>query len=717
MRFFRLTLLALNLFLLGFAALAQETVKWSTSVEYGTDGTAKVLFTADIAPGWHMYDTRPYEMGPNHTEFEYTGTQGLEIDGKVREVTKSVRKYDEIFDMEIGYFEGRAVFEQRVRLTADNAVLRGEVSWMVCNDDTCLPPDDHEFEVLLTRPALQNGTTDIPATNVATDPKNENGESAEAALTDEVDTEPELEAHTYGEIIIEDNGPAESVRAAKDPLGGSLWSVILAAMKWALLAIFTPCVFPMIPMTVSFFMKDGQSRAVGRFRATMYGIFIVAIYTIPIAAIILITRVVGGDTVTSDIFNWLSTHWLPNVLFFLIFMFFAASFFGAFELTLPSWMVTKTDSKSECGGVGGIFFMALTLVLVSFSCTVPIVGSALTEATSGGNWLRPIIAILTYSIIFALPFTFFAFFPSLLEKLPRSGGWLNSVKVVLGFVEVALGLKFLSIADQTYHWGLLDREIYLAIWIVVFSLMGFYLLGKIKFRHDSDLKYIGVGRLMLVIATFTFVVYMIPGLFGAPLKGLSGYLPPMHTQDFIAGGTAAPAQDKLDIDNDAPLYSDFLHLPHGLQGFFDLDEAQAYADKVGKPLFVDLTGHGCVNCREMEARVWSDPRVLELLRDEFVIVALYVDDKKTLPEERWVTTDKGRVLKGLGKINAYKALQLYGTNAQPIYIIQGRGGEILAGPRGYDLSIDGFISFLKGGIEKYRAGGSLPADAEKVVLW
>ena len=329
---------------------------------------------------------------------------------------------------------------------------------------------------------------------------------------------------------------------------------------------------------------------------------------------------------TADIFNWLATHWLPNIIFFLVFMVFAASFFGAFEITMPSWMVNKTDSKADTKGIGGIFFLALTLVLVSFSCTGPIVGSVLIKSTSGEFW-TPIITMLAFSVAFALPFTLFALFPSVLKKLPKSGGWLNSVKVVIGFIEVALGMKFLSVADQTYHWGLLDREVYLAVWIVVFALLGFYLLGKIKFAHDSDLPYVGVGRLTLAIIVFSFVVYMIPGMWGAPLKALSGYLPPLTTQDFVLGqhtaavptGTSASGSHALlTVEGKQPKYSDFLHLPHGLEGFFDLKEAEAYAAKVGKPLFIDFTGHGCVNCREMEARVWSDPQVLDILRNDYL---------------------------------------------------------------------------------------------------
>ena len=368
----------------------------------------------------------------------------------------------------------------------------------------------------------------------------------------------------------------------------------------------------------------------------------------------------------------------------------------------------KTDSKADSKGLAGIFFMALTLVLVSFSCTGPIVGSVLIKSTSGEFW-SPIVTMLAFSVAFALPFTVFAFFPSMLKKLPKSGGWLNSVKVVLGFIEVALGMKFLSVADQTYHWGLLDREIYLAVWIVTFSLLGLYLLGKIKFAHDSDMPYLGVGRLALAIVTFSFVVYLVPGMWGAPLKGLSGYLPPLHTQDFVIGQqdgsgpapTGGEARMLLTVDGQKPKHSDFLHLPHNLEGFFDLKEAEAYAAKVGKPLFIDFTGHGCVNCREMEARVWSDPQVLDILRNDYVIVALYSDDKKVLPESEWVTTDAGKVLKSLGKINSYYALKTFGVNAQPYYVLQGRGGKELVPPRGYDLDVQGFVDFLRSGVEAY----------------
>ena len=477
---------------------------------------------------------------------------------------------------------------------------------------------------------------------------------------------------------------------------GSLWALILEAILWGLAMLLTPCVFPMVPMTVSFFMKGSSTPAQGRFKAFMYGVFIVLLYTVPISLIILITRLVGGDAVTADIFNWLATHWLPNLIFFIVFMVFAASFFGAFEIVLPSSLVNKSDKNSEKGGLAGIFFMALTLVLVSFSCTGPIVGSVLIRSTSGEFW-APMVTMLAFSVAFALPFTLFALFPSLLKKIKgKSGSWLNSVKVVLGFIEVALGFKFLSVADQTYHWGILDREVYLAIWIVVFSLLGLYLLGKIKFPHDDpEEKPLGVFRLTLVIAVFSFVVYMVPGMWGAPLKALSGYLPPLETQDFVIGKYAAPVED-------APVRKYDLKMPLGLDGYFTLEEGLEASGRLGKPVFVDITGHGCVNCREMEQRVWSDPRVLQKLRDEFVLVALYTDDKTRLDKSDWVTLDNGTVLKDLGRVNSLLVRERFGVNAQPNYAILDSEGQLLLPVRGYNLDVNDFLAFLDAGIATFR---------------
>jgi thiol:disulfide interchange protein DsbD len=378
-------------------------------------------------------------------------------------------------------------------------------------------------------------------------------------------------------------------------------------------------------------------------------------------------------------------------------MAFAASFFGAFEIELPASLANKSDAQAERGGLAGVFFMALTLVLVSFSCTGPIVGSVLIKSTQGEFW-TPMVTMLAFSVAFALPFTLLALFPSLLKKF-KGADWIASVKIVLGFVELALGLKFLSVADQTYHWGILDREVYLALWIVIFSLLGLYLLGKIRFKNDAPERPMSVFRLTLVILVFSFVMYLIPGMWGAPLKALSGYLPPLETQDFVLGGSPAPAAEGTATPaptGRSPLAERFgLQLPHGLQGYFSLEEGMAAAQAEGKPIFLDITGHGCVNCREMESRVWSDPQVLDLLRNRFVVVALYTDDKSKLEKDEWVTTPAGKVLKDFGRVNAFIARERFGVAAQPNYILLSPDGTPLTKPRGYNLSIDGFLEFLR----------------------
>lgn len=637
----------------------EQHAHWRTDVEELGKNLYRVSVTAIIDSTWHIYDTLRTELGPNATIVDFTIADNKRAvkEGDMQISPEPFRYYDDIYMMEIGYFEDSVTFSQDIRLKKKNAQVNIYVEWMACDDNNCLPLADQTLSI-----SLPDGVSVSPA------------------------------------------GDDEETGRSK-----SLWGLILEAIIWGFVALLTPCVFPMVPMTVSYFLKGEGGPARGRIRAAMYGLFIVMLYTLPIAAIILITRIVGGDAVTADIFNWLSTHWLPNIIFFIVFMIFAASFFGAFEITMPSKLVNKSDSKADTKGLGGIFFLALTLVLVSFSCTGPIVGSVLIKSTQGEFW-EPIITMLAFSVAFALPFTLFALFPSVLKKLPKSGGWLNSVKVVIAFVEVALGFKFLSVADQTYHWGLLDREVYLAIWIVVFTLLGLYLLGKIRFAHDDEVKHIGVGRLTLVIVVFSFVVYMIPGMWGAPLKALSGYLPPLTTQDFIlgdeapvivTGSTAGSAATQTSTEGKAPKYSDFLHLPHNLQGFFELEEARAYAESVGKPLFIDFTGHGCVNCREMENRVWSDPKVLEILRNDYVLVALYCDDKKEADESDWITAGD-RTLKDIGKINSYIAYTYYGVNAQPCYVLEGRNGELLADPRSYNLDINEFVAFLKQGLENYK---------------
>ena len=627
--------------LLSLAAFAQgQLVTWSSHVEVGEGNKTTIVFTGKIAEGYHTY-TLTDEFSA--TEFQDLAIEGGEFVGEPYELSTPVEETDEFGDPARHYYN-EIVIAQDVKVTAGKAVVTGTIFTNACTGGAC-KAEYYDFEVTAA------------------------GAKQKTAFP---------------------------------------WGLILQAILWGFAMLLTPCVFPMVPMTVSFFLKGSESVAQGRFKAGMYGLFIVLLYTLPIALLIVITRIIGGESVTADIFNWIATHWLPNILFFIIFMVFAASFFGAFEITLPQSLVNKSDKGSDKKGLAGVFFMALTLVLVSFSCTGPIVGNVLIQATSSnGAWWIPIITMLAFSVAFALPFTLLAFFPSLLKDLKKSGGgWLNTVKVVMGFIEVALGFKFLSMADQTYHWGLLDREIYLAIWIVVFTLLGFYLLGKLKFAHDDDVPHISVTRLSLAIVVFSFVVYMVPGMWGAPLSGLSGYLPPISTQDYVLAPGATShvvTTDEAPVQAEGKKY-DFLHLPHNLEGYFDLEQGLEAAKEAGKPVFVDVTGHACVNCREMEQRVWSDPAALDILRNEYVIVALYVDDKHKLPEEDWVTdAQTGKVYKDLGRVNSYIARERFNVNAQPNYVLLSPDGEILVPTHSYDLSVENFIKFLKSGIDAYKA--------------
>ena len=650
-----------------------DPVQWSFSTESLGNNEYNVIFKADIEAGWHVYSQYIADGGPIPTAFYFAEATDYVREGIVEE-SPSITLMDPVFNMELRYFEKEAIFTQKVRVLGKEPVtVKGELEFMVCNDGMCLPPTAVEFDINLNN---------------------------------------------------------DTVADAGEKSGDSLLSMILQAILWGLAALLTPCVFPMIPMTVSFFLHGSENKAAGRFKAIMYFIFIVLLYTLPIAIIIMVTWIFGGDSVTGDIFNWLSTHWIPNIIFFLVFMIFAASFFGAFEIVLPSSLVNKSDANSEKKGLAGVFFMALTLVLVSFACTGPIVGTVLIKSTSGEFW-TPILTMFCYACTFALPFALFALFPSMLKNLPKSGGWLNTVKVILGFIEVALGFKFLSVADQTYHWHLLDREVYLGIWIVCFAMLGFYLLGKIRFKNDDPVESIGVGRLILSIIVFTFVVYMVPGMWGAPLKALSGYLPPQQTLDFdlkrinqenadkvieyiqqnvkaVPAGQAEQQQAKPTAALcESPRFADIFHLPHGLKGYFDYEQALACAKAQNKPLYVDFTGHGCVNCREMEANVWSDPRVLKMLREDFIIVALYVDDKTKLPEEEWVMGGDGKMKKTIGRKYADFQITKFGTNAQPYYCLMGHNGELLHEPRAYNLDKDGFVQFLKEGLDNFKNGVSV----------
>ncbi len=642
--------------LLCAAAFAQgQLVTWTSQVEKADGDVYKVIFTGKIAEGYHTY-TLTDEFSA--TEIMDAAVEGGELAGAPYELSTPTEETDEFGDPAKHYYN-EIIIAQDIKAVSGNAVYKGTIFTNACTGGAC-KAEYYDFEV-----------------NIG------DNDAAVAAAPETVE-------------------PAEETAAEEDSeRKGSIWGLILEAILWGFAMLLTPCVFPMVPMTVSFFMKGSENVAAGRFKAAMYGLFIVLLYTVPISVIIMLTRIIGGDAVTADIFNWLSTHWLPNIIFFIVFMVFAASFFGAFEITFPESIVNKSDRNSDKKGLAGVFFMALTLVLVSFSCTGPIVGSVLIKSTQGEFW-EPMVTMLAFSLAFALPFTVLAFFPSLLKKFKKSGGsWLNSVKVVLGFVEVALGLKFLSVADQTYHWGILDREVYLAIWIVVFTLLGLYLLGKIRFAHDEPLEYLKVPRLALAIGVFSFVVYLIPGMWGAPLKALSGYMPPITTQDFVIGQNSGTSHS---VDAAPVTDSEYgLHLPLGLQGYFSLEDGLEAAKKAGKPVFVDVTGHGCVNCREMESRVWSDPTVLGMLKNDFVVVALYTDDKQKLDKEDYVTdAETGKVYKDLGRANSYLARTKWNVNAQPNYVLLSPDGEMLVPVRGYDLSIDGFVEFLQSGLDAYQ---------------
>ncbi len=670
----------MGLFLPVFSSNAQilEPVKWSFSTNQLSDKEYELVFKAKIDPKWHLY-SQDIPMAPPATTFQFEKSDAYELIGKVTEdSTKVIEEFDENFDMILKFYANEAVFKQKVKLLKEGAEVKGFLNYMCCDDKQCLPPQDVDFDFKLGKIAAQN------------------------------EAKPAVDKADSGEITNAD----EDITGSKKGLLG----FFIISFLGGLAAILTPCVFPMIPMTVSFFMKEGEDKGKGKLQALVYSLSIILIYTF-IGSIL---AVIAGPNIA----NWLSTHWIPNVFFFLIFMIFAASFFGMFEITLPHWLVNKTDQKADsAGGLFGPVFMALTLVLVSFSCTGPIVGSILV-ASAGGEVLKPIIGMFGFSLAFALPFGLFAFFPSLLKGLPRSGGWLNSVKVVLGFLELALGLKFLSIADQTYHWGILDREVYLALWIVIFFLLGMYLLGKIKFAHDSDVPYVSVPRLTLAIITFAFVVYMIPGMFGAPLKALSGYLPPMSSHDFdlhkvirdnvkLYSGSGSGASENKEIC-ETPKYHEFLHLPHGLEGYFDYDQAVKCSKEQHKPIFIDFTGHGCVNCREMEANVWADPKVLKKLRDDYIVLALYVDDKTKLPKDEWVKSEyDGKIKKTVGKKYADFQITKFGVNAQPFYVLMDGDGNVLTNPRAYDLDVDAFVKFLDEGIKNYKEGKSIRNINEK----
>ncbi len=646
--------------------------KWTVSLDpkiLQAGENATLVFEAEIPGGWYIYSNDfDADLGPLLTTLILEESTLFSPSGKLKAINPK-KKFDEIWEGDVTYFIKNGRFEQPLKINSTEGTIKGTLEYQMCSDlsGQCINYEE-DFEIsFVANPAVAKSESENP--EIIAQPA---GDSL-FSIAEEETIPSEIETSESTEIEIVPAGAGES-----------LWGFMVLAFLAGLAALLTPCVFPMIPMTVSFFTGRTKSRSQGIRQAFIYGLSIIAIYTIAGTAV----AAIQGP----EFANWLATHWLPNVFFFGIFIFFALAFLGMFELTLPSSFVNKVDARAEKGGLGGIFFMAFTLVLVSFSCTGPIVGSILISS-AGGELIKPVLGMFAFSMAFAIPFTLFAIFPEWMQRLPKSGGWLNSVKVVLGFLELALAFKFLSIADLVYHWGILDRDIFLVIWIVIFAALGFYLLGKIRLPHDSKMDHIGVPRLLLALATFMFVVYMIPGLWGAPLKYLSGYLPPLTTQQFtIEGGSSAASTS---ISEEPVKYGEILKIPLGIPGYFDYEQGLAAAKKANKPLLIDFTGHGCVNCRKMEENVWVDPQVLKRLKEDFVMVALYIDERLELPESEWYTSQyDGKVKKTLGKQNADFQITRFKNNAQPYYVILDHEENLLAQPRSYNTNISEFIEFL-----------------------
>lgn len=656
-----LTALLFSFFLInGAISQIYDPVTWTFGYEKTGDDAYAIVFTAEIEKGSHIYAMDIPEGGPIPTSFSFNESADFTLDGKTFEVTQPEELMDEAFGFRIKSFSDVAEFRQLVRPAKPYFTVSGTVNFMSCNNTTCSPPKDVEFSVSI-------GETKVSA-----------------AANDSVTI-------------------SEGAEGKKQ--GGGLLKFFLISLLAGFAGVLTPCVFPMIPMTVAFFSQGSENRAKSVIKALIFGFSIVLIYSL-LGVIVSLTSAGAGFA------NTLSTHWIPNLLFFALFVVFAVSFFGAFEIVLPNKWVSGADSRVDRGGLIASFFMGLTTVIVSFSCTGPIVGALLVEAASG-DVLRPTIGMLGFGLAFALPFTIFALFPSVMSKMPKSGGWLNSVKVVLGFIMLAFSLKFLMTIDTVYSFRLLSRDIYLAIWIVLFSLMGLYLMGKLKFRHDSEIPYIGTFRIFLIIAVFSFVVYLIPGLFGAPLKGLSSLLPSPQTSGLnlnrIQAESSVPAvPQSMNIFSSElcsePLYDDIFDMPLGLTGYFDFEQGLQCAREQGKPALIDFKGHACANCKVMEARVWSDPAVLERLRNNFVIIALYADDRTELPESKWITsTVDGKVKKTIGKINEDLEISRFRTNALPLYVIVDHEGNPLNQPMPTNLDVEEYKKWLDDGLARFKA--------------
>ena len=656
MKSIRLTPILLALFaLLPFsrvnAQLYDDIIKWSASIEETAKEEKTLVLTAKIEPGWHMYDRNLPEGGPNSTEFLFNTLRGAERIGDFEADRAPEESYDQQFQMKLRWFQTKVVFRQKLHVTdADNFALVVETRAQACNDETCLAPSGETFSFGAETVAEADTTT---ATLTFT-PIDETGTDIAKIYEPVTDV---LQA--YGDV---------SMRQANS----SLWMIFLFGFLGGLIALLTPCVWPMIPMTVSFFLKRTKKRREAVRDALIYGIAIIVIYLVLGVAI---TLLFGASALNS-----LSTNAIFNLIFFALLVFFAVSFFGAFEIVLPSRWTNRIDSKADSTrGALSIFFMAFTLVLVSFSCTGPIIGTLLVQAASMGQILGPMIGMFGFAIALALPFSLFAVFPHWLQSMPKSGGWLNSVKVVMAFLELALSLKFLSVADLAYGWGILDRETFLALWIVIFFLLGVYLLGKIRFPHDTPLEKIGVGRFFLAVISLSFAVYMVPGLWGAPLRAISAFSPPAYTQDFN-------------------LYEGNVHAQ-----FDDFEEGMRYAEKQNKPVLIDFSGFGCVNCREMENNVWIDPRVKKILEQDYVLITLIVDDKTALPEPIVVDdAGKKRTLRTIGDKWSYLQRTKFGASSQPFYIPVDHNGIPLSASYKRDLNVQRYIDFLQSGLKEYK---------------
>lgn len=650
-------LLGLLLILLTLGAHAQiETpVKWTYSFEKLSETEAIVLIKAKIDKGWHLYSQFIEEGGPIPTSFKFKPSANYTLIGKVSETPKAVSAYDNNFGMQIAWHQNQATFTQKVKLKNPKTTVSGVLEFMVCNVQKCLPPTEEEFSVAID---LTQAQTDTASANVVTD-------------STKTDT---LQAKTLPQTT-----PIDSEN--------TLWAIFIAGFLGGLAAFFMPCIYPMIPLTVSYFTKKSGSRAKGIQNALVYGLSIIFIY---VALGLAITLIFGTSAL-----NEAASSATFNLLFFALLVVFAISFLGAFEITLPSRFVNKMDEQSNQSGLLGLFFMAFTLALVSFSCTGPIIGTLLVDAVSKGAYLGPAMGMFGFSAALAIPFTLFAIFPSWLKEMPKSGGWLNTVKVSLGFLELALAFKFLSNVDLAYHWGVFDRDVFLIIWIVIFAFWGMYLLGKIKLSHDSDLPFISLPRLLFAMLVWGFTIYMIPGLWGAPLKGINAWLPPQTTQDFDLSKASDPVAEAA---SSSKKYANLFHAPYGLDAFYDYEEGLAYAKQQNKPVLLDFTGWSCTNCRKMEASVWADPEVLKRLKEDYVLISLYVDDKTELPEsEQYVSKFSGKQIRTIGQKWSDFQASTFGTNSQPYYVIVDASGKQLVPAQAFNLDINNYIRFLDSG--------------------